>query len=87
MLPIVLRIVPAEFGLPIHAATVEHLSFMIVGALIIFFLIVEPHGLARLWQIGKQKLRVWPFPVLMVHTMPQFRRAGRAGSRAWPPER
>jgi branched-chain amino acid transport system permease protein len=23
---------------------------------------VEPNGLARLWQIGKQKLRVWPFP-------------------------
>jgi len=25
-------------------------------------LVVEPHGLARLWQIGKQKLRMWPFP-------------------------
>jgi branched-chain amino acid transport system permease protein len=23
---------------------------------------VEPYGLARLWQIGKQKLRMWPFP-------------------------
>jgi len=46
----------------VHAATVEHLTFMVLGALIIFFLIVEPHGLARLWQIGKQKLRVWPFP-------------------------
>jgi branched-chain amino acid transport system permease protein len=45
-----------------HSATVEHISFLIVGALIIFFLIVEPHGLARLWQITKQKLRVWPFP-------------------------
>ena len=45
---------------------------MIVGALIIFFLIVEPHGLARLWQIGKQKLRVWPFPVLMGQTAAQF---------------
>jgi branched-chain amino acid transport system permease protein len=43
-------------------ATVEHLTFMIVGALIVLFLIIEPHGLARLWQIGKQKLRVWPFP-------------------------
>ena len=32
------------------------------GLLIIVFLIIEPHGLARLWQIGKQKLRVWPFP-------------------------
>ena len=46
----------------INAAKVEHAQFMIVGALIIIFLIVEPHGLARLWQIGKQKLRVWPFP-------------------------
>jgi branched-chain amino acid transport system permease protein len=36
--------------------------FMIVGALIIFFLIVEPHGFARLWQIANRKLRVWPFP-------------------------
>jgi branched-chain amino acid transport system permease protein len=61
-LPIVLRTLPSTFGVPINSATVEHLQFMIVGALIIFFLIVEPNGLARLWQIGKQKLRVWPFP-------------------------
>jgi branched-chain amino acid transport system permease protein len=61
-LPIVLRAMPDFFGVAIHAATVEHLQFMILGALIIFFLIVEPHGLARLWQIAKQKLRVWPFP-------------------------
>jgi branched-chain amino acid transport system permease protein len=54
--------VPPYFGIPVHAATVEHVTFMTVGALIIFFLIVEPHGLARLWQITKQKLRVWPFP-------------------------
>jgi branched-chain amino acid transport system permease protein len=62
MLPIILRIVPPEFGIPLQPATVEHISFMVVGALIIFFLIVEPHGLASLWQIAKQKLRVWPFP-------------------------
>jgi branched-chain amino acid transport system permease protein len=61
-LPIVLRAAPDFFGLSIRAATVEHLQFMVLGALIIFFLIVEPHGLARLWQIAKQKLRVWPFP-------------------------
>jgi branched-chain amino acid transport system permease protein len=61
-LPIVLRAAPEFFGITVHAATVEHIQFMVVGALIIFFLIVEPHGLARLWQIGKQKLRVWPFP-------------------------
>jgi branched-chain amino acid transport system permease protein len=62
ILPIALRYVPNELGIPIQAATVEHLTFMVVGVLIIFFLIVEPNGLARLWAIGKQKLRVWPFP-------------------------
>jgi branched-chain amino acid transport system permease protein len=46
----------------VHAATVEHITFMVVGALIVLFLIAEPAGLARLWQIAKQKLRVWPFP-------------------------
>jgi branched-chain amino acid transport system permease protein len=62
ILPIVLRWVPEAFGLPLHPATVEHLQFLILGVLIIVFLVVEPSGLARLWQIGKQKLRVWPFP-------------------------
>src|ERR1700694_2442307 len=61
-LPIVLRAAPDFFGLSIRAATLEHLQFMVLGALIILFLIAEPAGLARLWQIGKQKLRVWPFP-------------------------
>lgn len=61
-LPIMIRAAPEFFGLSIRAATAEHLQFMIMGALIVFFLIVEPHGLARLWQIAKQKLRVWPFP-------------------------
>ncbi len=32
------------------------------GALIVTFLIVEPHGLARLWRLAKDKLRLWPFP-------------------------
>jgi hypothetical protein len=27
---------------------------MVFGGLIIFFLIVEPHGLARIWQITKE---------------------------------
>jgi branched-chain amino acid transport system permease protein len=61
-LPILLRFLPASLGVPLHSATVEHFSFFVVGALIILFLIAEPHGLARLWQIVKQKLRVWPFP-------------------------
>jgi len=62
VLPIVLRQLPAALGLEIGAATVEHLTFLLTGALIICFLIAEPLGLARLWQIGKQKLRMWPFP-------------------------
>lgn len=62
IMPIAIRTLPESLGLPIAAATVEHLTYLIVGGLIIFFLIVEPHGLARLWQIAKQKLRVWPFP-------------------------
>ena len=32
------------------------------NGLMIVFLIVEPHGLARLWSIAKEKLRRWPFP-------------------------
>ncbi|POF31019.1 branched-chain amino acid ABC transporter permease [Roseibium marinum] len=62
ILPVLLKFVPGALGIDIAAETVEHATFMIVGALIIFFLIVEPHGFARLWQIAKQKLRVWPFP-------------------------
>ncbi|WFE90669.1 branched-chain amino acid ABC transporter permease [Roseibium porphyridii] len=62
ILPVFLKFIPGTLGIQIAAETVEHVTFMIVGALIIFFLIVEPHGFARLWQIAKQKLRVWPFP-------------------------
>ena len=39
-----------------------HLEFMIVGGLIVTFLILEPHGLAQLWRVIKEKLRLWPFP-------------------------
>ncbi len=39
-----------------------HVEFMLVGLLIMGFLIVEPHGLAQLWRITKEKLRLWPFP-------------------------
>jgi branched-chain amino acid transport system permease protein len=52
----------AALDLPMTSATLEHINFMTLGILIILFLIAEPSGLARLWQIGKQKLRVWPFP-------------------------
>jgi len=62
VVPIVLDNLPVWFDLPIDTALASHFTFMIFGALIVFFLIVEPHGLARLWSIGKEKLRLWPFP-------------------------
>jgi branched-chain amino acid transport system permease protein len=62
IVPIVLDNAPTLFGIPIDTAAASHLTFMIFGSLIVFFLIVEPHGLARLWSIGKEKLRLWPFP-------------------------
>lgn len=62
VLPILLRAVSASLGLPLQPAAVEQLTFVVVGALVIGFLIAEPHGLARLWQLGRQKLRMWPFP-------------------------
>ncbi|MFZ2739421.1 MAG: branched-chain amino acid ABC transporter permease [Burkholderiaceae bacterium] len=49
-------------GIEISTAAVSHTELMIFGALIVWFLIVEPHGLARLWSVAKQKLRLWPFP-------------------------
>ncbi len=60
--PILLTNLPQAFGLQIAIDTQKHFEVMIFGSLIIFFLIVEPHGFARLWQIAKEKLRLWPFP-------------------------
>jgi branched-chain amino acid transport system permease protein len=62
VLPIFLNQAPALVGIQLSTAMVSHLEFMIFGALIVLFLIWEPHGLARLWQIGKEKMRLWPFP-------------------------
>ncbi|ATQ73480.1 MULTISPECIES: branched-chain amino acid ABC transporter permease [Massilia] len=60
LLPVFLNILAHSLSLPTSVAS--NLELMVFGALIIFFLIVEPHGLARLWQVGKEKLRLWPFP-------------------------
>jgi branched-chain amino acid transport system permease protein len=60
VLPIVLDNLTVALGL--DTALASHLTFMVFGALIVFFLIVEPHGLARLWSVGKEKMRLWPFP-------------------------
>jgi branched-chain amino acid transport system permease protein len=66
LLPIFLNlateVIAHTFDIEISHALVSNAELMIFGGLIIFFLIVEPHGLARLWQIAKEKLRLWPFP-------------------------
>ena len=63
LLPIFLdNFVPMIFGQALGAGFVSNFQLIVFGGLIIFFLIVEPHGLARLWQIAKEKLRLWPFP-------------------------
>ena len=49
-------------GIEISTTAGSHAELMIFGALIVWFLIVEPHGLAKLWATAKQKLRIWPFP-------------------------
>ena len=61
-LPVLLNFIPDLFGIPVAPATVEHLNTMMIGALIIFFLIIEPHGLARFWAVIREKLIIWPFP-------------------------
>jgi branched-chain amino acid transport system permease protein len=54
LLPIFLdNVVPALFGDALGAGFVSNFQLIIFGGLIIFFLIVEPHGLARLWQIAR----------------------------------
>ncbi|MGV6890278.1 branched-chain amino acid ABC transporter permease [Rhodophyticola sp. SM2404] len=61
LLPVVLRnFMTGTLGW--ESAIATHFEFVVVGLLIMFFLIVEPHGLARLWSLAKEKLRLWPFP-------------------------
>ncbi len=62
LVPVFLTNAPQMFGIAMATDLQKHLEVMIFGGLIIYFLIVEPNGFARLWQIAKEKLRRWPFP-------------------------
>ena len=66
VLPIALNqflpVLAASLGIQISTVGISHAELMIFGALIVWFLIVEPHGLAKLWSTAKQKLQLWPFP-------------------------
>jgi branched-chain amino acid transport system permease protein len=66
LLPIVIRYAMEAFGgLFFSQQTVlnviPNLRLMVFGALIIFFLVVEPEGLNRLWRNIRSYFRVWPF--------------------------
>ena len=58
--PLVLKEFGKIFGA--NATVMENVSLVAIGVMIVIILIKEPHGLARLWQIVKEKLRLWPFP-------------------------
>ena len=61
LLPVALKVAGVDMlGWPTDI--VAHFQLVIVGALIIVFLVLEPHGMAQLWRVTKQKLRLWPFP-------------------------
>ena len=62
LLTIVIHFLDDTLHLNVASSVASNLELMVFGGLIIFFLIVEPHGLARIWQITKEKLRLWPFP-------------------------
>jgi branched-chain amino acid transport system permease protein len=63
LLPIFLNLTAhALFGEAVRPDLLSNLELIVFGSLIILFLVVEPLGLARLWQITKEKLRLWPFP-------------------------
>ena len=62
LLPIFLNVFfHSVFGHAVDASVISALEQVIFGVLIIVFLIYEPLGLARLWQLAKERLRLWPF--------------------------
>ena len=69
LLPIVTRrVLESAGGLFFSAsdlsAVIPSLRLAIFGGLIIFFLVMEPEGLNRLWRNIRNYFRMWPFSVL-----------------------
>jgi branched-chain amino acid transport system permease protein len=66
LLPIVTRWFLEDFGWLFFSQgdllnAISNLRLILFGALIIFFLVVEPEGLNRLWRNIRNYFRVWPF--------------------------
>ena len=74
LMPIFLNQLPGWLGLQLSTATIEHIAQMVFGVTIVVFLIVEPHGFARLWQIAKEKLQALAVPALRVCLQKKQRR-------------
>lgn len=66
LLPLVLThaagLVASLFGVAHSTEVIAHVETVVFGGLIVFFLAVEPHGLARLLSMAREKLRIWPYP-------------------------
>jgi branched-chain amino acid transport system permease protein len=66
LLPIVIRFAMEVFGGMLFSSAdvlniIPNLRLIVFGVLIIFFLVVEPEGLNRLWRNIRSYFRVWPF--------------------------
>ena len=66
LLPIAIRYAMEAFGGLLFSPAavlniIPNLRLIIFGGLIIFFLVVEPEGLNRLWRNIRSYFRVWPF--------------------------
>jgi len=62
ILPIAINHSLGTFMEVVPADILANIEAIIFGGLIVFFLIVEPYGMARLWHTIKDKMRLWPFP-------------------------
>jgi branched-chain amino acid transport system permease protein len=61
-IPIALNVISNEMlGGAISLSLLSALEQLIFGVMIIVILIFEPLGLARMWQLFKQRLQLWPF--------------------------
>lgn len=66
LLPIALNMLLSQLehlsGLKLPSGIGSSIELVVFGSLIILFLAVEPHGLARLWDVVKERIRMWPLP-------------------------
>lgn len=62
MLPIAINQGLGTFMEVVKPDILSNIESIVFGGLIVFFLIVEPYGMARLWHTIKEKMRLWPFP-------------------------